>query len=249
MQGPYTKMNSPSEIFVVVISKFSPSCNKILGTLQFLRPHLDLRVLDVDNPKTRETVLSSGMVKTVPCIILMVPSLNKITFYENDEAVQLLNRAVQIVQQKQALLSQQQETQKKAVSSIKEVLQVKPTPREDDIFGGGEEETKATIAGRVGSPPIPRGVGHENMGQSSLSTVPRNAPEQIAARREDRQADNLLGTPLDDEDHGYGTDNNEGMSMADILGPQGGGNRESEQRSKDIKNIAMEMAKQRDTMK
>lgn len=247
MERPYTKMNPPTEIFVVVISKFSPSCNKILGTLQFLRPHVDLRVLDVDNPKTREIVLSSKLVKTVPCIILMVPSLNKVTFYENEEAVQLLNRAVQIVQQKQALLAQKQETQQKAVSNIKTVLQIKPTSKEDEFFDNGQEETKATINGRVSLPPIPRGAGHEGMGASSLSTVPRNAPEQIAARRDDKNGA-VLGTPLDEEDLGYNMDSNEGMSMADILGPQGGGNRESEQRSKDIKNIAAEMAKQRDTM-
>jgi hypothetical protein len=246
MERPYTKMNPPSEIFVVVISKFSPSCNKILGTLQFLRPHLDLRIIDADNPETRKTIIASNRVKSVPCIFLMVPSLNKVTRYENDEAVQLLNRAVQIVQQKQALVEQQQVKQK-AVSNIKEVLQIKPTKKEDEFFDNGMEETKATISGRVGLPPIPRGEGHENMGNSSLTTVPRNAPEQIAARREDKNA-TILGTPLDDEDHGYNQDNNEGMSLADILGPQGGGNRESEQRSKDIKNIAAEMAKQRDTM-
>ena len=247
MQQPLVNMSN-QEIFIVLISKFSQSCNKIFSTLQFLRPHLDLRVVDIDNPKTREIVLKSGLVKSVPCIVLVTPQTNKMSFYEGNEAVQLLNRAVGIAQQKVQI----EEAKKKPVSDITQILKSKPAPQAD--MDEEPEENKATIRGRTNPPRIKQGDGHEGMAVSSLSQMPRNAPEQMQARRQDVAPHEALGTPLDMEDDIYDAnlledDKPQGLTKEEILGPQGGGSREEEARRSDTRSKAEAMMKARDSMK
>jgi hypothetical protein len=243
MQGGLYNMNAPPnhEIFVVLFSKFSQSCQKIANTLQFIQPHVDLRVINVDNPKTREIVMKSGYVTSLPCIVLMVPDKNKMSFFQREEAVSVLNRAVEVVQQKLAAIQSQQQQKQKSVSSLKTVLQSQPTDL-DILPGDDAEETKATISGRM-STRIARGAGHESMGVSSLPQGGREGVQQLQQKRETD-----LGVPLDDEDLGY-DEEPRGMSRDEILGPQGGAPNARDIQSKNIKDMAMEMAKQRDTMK
>jgi len=244
MLGGLHNMNVPPnhEIFIVLYSKFSPSCQKITNTLQFIQPHVDLRVINVDNPKARELVRKSGYVTSLPCIVLMVPDKNKMSFFQRDEAVSVLNRAVEIVQQKLNSMQAQQQQKQRSVSSLKEVLQAKPTDI-DILPGDDQEETKATISGRM-SNRIARGTGHEDMGISSLPQGGREGINQMQQKRE-----NEFGTPLDDEDLGYNEEQPQGMTRDEILGPQGGAPNARDIKAKNIKDMAMEMAQQRDAMK
>ena len=94
-------MASPlQEVFIVIVSKHSPSCSKIFETVKFIAPHLNTKILEIDNPEVRDLVLQSGKIKTVPTIALMYPQENKVDFYEGPSALQLLQQKVEEVQQK-----------------------------------------------------------------------------------------------------------------------------------------------------
>ena len=88
------------EVFIVIVSKHSPSCSKIFETVKFIAPHLNTKILEIDNPEVRDLVLQSGKIKTVPTIALMYPQENKVDFYEGPSALQLLQQKVEEVQQK-----------------------------------------------------------------------------------------------------------------------------------------------------
>jgi len=97
---PMAPMVPLQEVFIVIVSKHSPSCSKIFETVKFIAPHLNTKILEIDNPEVRDLVLQSGKIKTVPTIALMYPQENKVDFYEGPSALQLLQQKVEEVQQK-----------------------------------------------------------------------------------------------------------------------------------------------------
>ena len=112
----------PQEVFIVIVSKHSPSCSKIFETVKFIAPHLNTKILEIDNPEVRDLVLQSGKIKTVPTIALMYPQENKVDFYEGSSALQLLQQKVEEVQHKiQRIAASSQKS-----TDISQVLGVPP---------------------------------------------------------------------------------------------------------------------------
>jgi len=103
-------METPNEIFVFFMSNYSNSCKQILDRIAFIAPHFNTKIINIDNPETRDIVLNSTTYKieTVPAVLLIYPKLNQIQHLEGSEVLNLLNRGVEMVQQK---LSQQQNQQ------------------------------------------------------------------------------------------------------------------------------------------
>jgi hypothetical protein len=164
-----------NEVFCVIVSKFSPSCHKIMGTLKFLSPYINLRILDIDHPETRELVLQSGDFSTVPCIVLIYPSQNRIEYYERTDAVNLINKAVQTVQDR--LAAQTPPSVDPSVGPSVGPNQQGSTPIQEAISrpfeetdSNPEDETRATMHSRTSSS-IKRGEGLEGMQQSSLNMI------------------------------------------------------------------------------
>jgi len=99
------------EVFVVIVSKHSPSCSKIFEMVKFVAPHLHTKILEIDHPDVRKLVLQSGKIKTVPTIALMYPQQHKVDFYEGPSALQLLQHKVEEVQRKiQSMMPPQKTT-------------------------------------------------------------------------------------------------------------------------------------------
>ncbi len=118
---------SPPEVFIVIVSKHSPSCTKIFDTVKFLMPHLQIQILEIDNPDIRKLVLQSGKIKTVPTIALMYPQQNKVDFYEGTSALQLLQQRVEEVQQKIQRLAAASVPPAQRATDIAQVLDVAPS--------------------------------------------------------------------------------------------------------------------------
>lgn len=64
------------EQLIVLYSKYSPQCNRIVDLYQQQRPNIDyLRLLCVDNVNLRESILNATNVRirTVPCVLFIYP--------------------------------------------------------------------------------------------------------------------------------------------------------------------------------
>lgn len=109
-------MNPLEEIFIVFTSKYSNSCKQIEQQLQFISPHFNTKIIDIDNPVIRKSIYNSTIntIRIVPSIMLFMPQKNTIKVYEGEKTIDILKQAVQMVtdklqqQQLQQQLQQQQ---------------------------------------------------------------------------------------------------------------------------------------------
>jgi len=77
-------------IFVLIISKISPSCNKILPLItEIVQNQFPLQILDIDNPQTRSIVIKTNQVQTVPCLALK--NGENIQWFEREKVLEILN--------------------------------------------------------------------------------------------------------------------------------------------------------------
>ena len=87
-----------SEIKLFFYSKYSPTCQRIFNQLDYIKKNMDNVVLyDVDCPKTRQIMLSYGVVSKVPSAILINQNTGAITIYEDNNCQDLITKAVQVI--------------------------------------------------------------------------------------------------------------------------------------------------------
>ena len=226
----------PNEIFCIIVSKYSPSCTKIFESVKFIAPHLNTRVIDIDNANIRKIILQSNKIKTVPCIAIIYPDDNKVDFFEENNAINILNHAVQKVQQKiQQQHAQTQHAQQLAQQAQQQ--QVQQQKREQVL---DSNDMSASVNDRLKNVlPISQKIpeGHTNLAKSSIASAPNLASEPIEG-----------GTFIDDGD--YESDNpSTGMSKEDILGTQHSSmNREKDRKSNITRSKMEDMIKERDEL-
>jgi len=230
-------MTATEELLVVFVSRFSPSCQKIAGALQFLGPHVNLKVVDIDNPRTREAVVDSNKIQTVPALALLNVRQQRVEFYEGEDLVNLINKAVNAVQQKVMAEQAEIERQKKmsGTTDLQKVMSgPAPAPEADP-----EDATRATLQDRSTAPVgVKRGEGHENM-RSSLPAASAQAP----------QGKKKVTFAAIDEDYAMADEPDEprGLTREEILGPQGASiGQEQAKKASAISQKAKELMQGRD---
>lgn len=244
----------PNEIFIAFVSKFSQACHKIMPTLAFLGPFINLKVVEVDNPKIRSALTKSNKISSVPALMVLTPAQKKMQIFEGMDCVNLINKMVTEIQQHIAAQQQAEEAAKKrsGKTSIADVID----KSSDDAEPEEIESVRATMGDRNMRRDMPqKGVGHKDMAISTLPDGPRAA--QISKMTEPLVKENprqLKAPPqaemLDDFDYSGGGDEEEeaprGLSREEILGMQGASvGRESAQKSSSLHKRAQEMAKER----
>jgi hypothetical protein len=236
------------EVFIVIVSKHSPSCSKIFETIKFIAPHLNTKILEIDNPEVRNIVLTSGKIKTVPTIALMYPQDNKVDFYEGTSALQLLQQKVEEVQQK---------IQRIAASSPKatDIAQVLAMPQQTQY----PVQMPATPApmqelyppqAQIAVPPQGHYPDPNDMRASPLDRNPATvtSPEES---REMGPAEVMGGTLIDDSAYEVDMENTvpQGMSREEIMGgDQALINREKDKKSKANQGRMEAMMREREEM-
>ena len=119
--------SQPNEIFLVLISKYSNSCKLIMDRLQFIEPHFNTRIVDIDNLEDRKMVMNAtkNQIQVVPTVFLIYPQTGKMDKYEGPAVVELLDKGVQMVQQK--LQAAQAAQQRPRATMVEDLV-----PEEDD---------------------------------------------------------------------------------------------------------------------
>jgi hypothetical protein len=218
----------PLEIICIIVSKYSRSCTDIFEMIKFLVPHMNIRILEIDNPQVRRIVVESGHITTVPAVALIYPHENKKEFYEGPQAVLILQKAVEKVKQKIMMIQQQTQQQTQQQSSKRSSLQ--------DILDDDENDMTATLDSRTQPPSMPIGQGHEELSASSIPTHSRKATEPLSQRDSVDTSQSGFNFPVID-DSIVETNKPEGMNMDDILGQNAGiANRERDRKSHSIKS-------------
>jgi hypothetical protein len=128
-----------SEVFIIFISKHSPACRAIKQQLDYISPHFNTRIVDIDNIHIRRSLLNATKynIESVPSIVLLYPSNGKIEKHEGQQVVELLNKGVAMVQSK--LQAQQQKASSRAREIDEETGETAHSDIED-ILGGVEQE-------------------------------------------------------------------------------------------------------------
>jgi hypothetical protein len=228
-----------NELLVVFVSRFSQSCQKIAQTLGFLAPHINLKVVDIDNPQTRNAVISSDKIQTVPAVALLNIPQQRVEFYEGEELVNLINKAVTAVQQK--VMAEQAEAERaKKLTGKTDLQQVLSGPAPPEADPDTEDSTRATMQGRASESRPKRGQGHEKMLSSlpAVDTMPAAKPKKTVTFIDDAEYAISVG---DDEESAP-----RGLSREDILGPQGSNvGQEQAKKSSAISQRAKEIMNER----
>jgi len=129
-----------SEVFIVLTSKHSPSCKAIEQQINYISPHFNTKVVNIDNIGIRKAIVNATQYKieTVPAIILLYPQTGKIEKHEGQGVVDLLNKGVSMVQAK----LQAMEEQKKSKAREFDDQNVSDSGHSEieDILGDSEEQ-------------------------------------------------------------------------------------------------------------
>jgi hypothetical protein len=129
-----------SEVFIVLTSKHSPSCKAIQQQINYISPHFNTKVIDIDNIGIRKAIVNATKYKieSVPAIILLYPQNGKIEKHEGQDVINLLNKGVSMVQAKLQAMEEQKKS--KAREFDDQNISDGGHSEIEDILGDNEEQ-------------------------------------------------------------------------------------------------------------
>lgn len=129
-----------SEVFIVLTSKHSPSCKAIEQQINYISPHFNTKVVNIDNIGVRKAIVNATQYKieTVPAIILLYPQNGKIEKHEGQDVINLLNKGVSMVQAKLQAIEEQKRS--KAREFDDQNISDSGHSEIEDILGDSEEQ-------------------------------------------------------------------------------------------------------------
>ena len=138
-----------SEVFIVLTSKHSPSCKAIEQQINYISPHFNTRVINIDNIGVRKAIVNATKynIETVPAIILLYPQNGKIEKHEGQDVINLLNKGVSMVQAKLQAMEEQKKS--KAREFDDQNMSDGGHSEIEDILGDNEEEDDEDEAPQV----------------------------------------------------------------------------------------------------
>ena len=129
-----------SEVFIVLTSKHSPSCKAIEQQINYISPHFNTKVVNIDNIGVRKAIVNATKynIETVPAIILLYPQNGKIEKHEGQDVINLLNKGVSMVQAKLQAMEEQKKS--KAREFDDQNVSDGGHSEIEDILGNSEEQ-------------------------------------------------------------------------------------------------------------
>ena len=130
-----------SEVFIVLTSKHSPSCKAIEQQINYISPHFNTKVINIDNIGIRKAIVNATQYKieTVPAIILLYPQNGKIEKHEGQDVIDLLNKGVSMVQAKLQAMEEQKKSKAREFDD-ENISSDSGHSEIEDILGGDDEE-------------------------------------------------------------------------------------------------------------
>ena len=75
-------------------SKFSQSCKLIQPYIQQIANNINLQLVDIDNSQLRDYIESLNVITSVPCIIMIFPTENRLEIYEGNDVIAFINKVL-----------------------------------------------------------------------------------------------------------------------------------------------------------
>jgi hypothetical protein len=246
MNPSIAPITSPKETLFIFYSDFSRVCSQVMPQVQYVSPHIQTVLINIDNPATREFVLKQNKIQKVPSALLVNNQFKTADFYEGIDFFNLLTRTIEMIQAQQVKSLQATpvesiviEPSEHKIKKKKQVRMQEPVEEdtEDMLAAAGmkQDETRfttdmsSTMMSRATPSRIKKGEGHEGMKQSSLSFQGDTAPVSADPR----------ATVLDDDDNEYDSQP-QGMTPEEI-GAGGSENKARTEKSKSIRAAAEAM--------
>ena len=118
-----------NQFYVVIYSKYSQHCKKFMNTLNKLNIGLNINYLSVDNPTSRNRILSNKKlnIKNVPCILAVFPETGNVDVYEGNDSFIWLNEQQQKIleeQKRQQQLQQQKQLHQQQLQQQQQQKQI-----------------------------------------------------------------------------------------------------------------------------
>jgi len=116
-----------NQFYVVIYSKYSQHCTRFMDTLNKLNIGLNINYLSVDNPTSRNRILSNKKlnIKNVPCILAVFPETGNVDVYEGNDSFIWLNEQQQKILEEQKRLQIQQMQQQLQQQQLQQQQQQK----------------------------------------------------------------------------------------------------------------------------
>ena len=75
-----TNLDVKNEIVLYFTSNYSTACSQVKHMIDFIAPHFNTKVINIDNPKMRSVLLNATINKidVVPAAMLIYPQTNEI---------------------------------------------------------------------------------------------------------------------------------------------------------------------------
>jgi hypothetical protein len=249
-----------SETLFIFFSKFSRVCTQSMSQFQYISPHLQTVMIDIDNPQTRKSIQNLKVVKKVPCALLVNNQFNSADFYEGVDFFNLINRTIEMIQAKQTKeITQAAETPiseifsteskpaapparqpspgKKVKKTVTIVEPIEDFEQESNVKF--QPDVATSMMARMMPAGIKKGEGHENMKSSLPSAAKEPSFSDIGG----------IGVPVTGEyDDSEYEDKPKGMSPEEILGSGNGGSSARTEKSRSIRSSAEELMREREGM-
>jgi hypothetical protein len=224
-------MSSAGETILIFFSKHSPTCGKVFAQLNYIRENMpSVYMYDIDDPKTREMLVSYEPFQTVPAMILINHTTNRVEIYQDENAKELISKAVQIINNQKTQEVQRKQQQQQMVTPV------------NQIDGVQTNDPTASANLRFQPSSIPQ-TSHDEMARTTV--LPDVAPDRTT---------NIKKSKVFGEDPSFkpaGTlQKTDDLNMQDILGNQTGAiaSKAKTEKSNAIKSMAEEIAMGRDAM-
>lgn len=193
-----------NQFYVVIYSKYSQHCKKFMDTLNKLNIGLNINYLSVDNPTSRNRILSNKKlnIKNVPCLLSVYPSSGNVDVYEGNDSFIWLNEQQQKIseeqqklrlQQQEQLRLQQQQLEQQHQQQLEQQKQKKKQKYEDQEDDEPVVETRRKQRKTLIDDLDSENEEEENNEQSSSIPVPSYPTKK---RSEHTKRDSLLNTAL-----------------------------------------------------
>jgi len=167
------------ETILIFFSKYSAVCTNMFQQLQYIQQNMPSVIMyDIDDPKTRQMLVTFNVFKTVPAIILVNQRTGAVSVYEEANAKELIEKAIQVINTNKTKQLERKNTGT-PIDSIGLPQDNEPkTSLNTRIQPSEIVETREEMARNTTLPPVEHPKSSSMKNSKVLGDLPQDEPQQ-----------------------------------------------------------------------